>query len=59
MFKGYRNRKLIKTGVQSLDHINKCKKCNLLNPSLHSPAINNIQHCLFCGNPFYIVKTIY
>jgi hypothetical protein len=60
MYKGYRRRliELNKTnkGVRSLDHINKCIKCQRLNPSLHSAAINNIQCCLFCGNPFYIVK---
>ena len=61
MFKGYRNRLIAmdKTnkGVRSLDHINKCIKCQRLNPSLHPAAINNVQNCLFCGNPFYIVKT--
>lgn len=60
MYKGYRNRllELNKTnkGVRSLDHVNKCIKCQRLNPSLHSAAINNTQNCLFCRNPFYIVK---
>lgn len=60
MYKGYRNLLLSKDktnkGVNSLDHINKCVKCQRLNPSLHSPALNNIQKCLFCGNPFYIIK---
>lgn len=60
MFKGYRNRLIGMDGtnktVGSLAHINKCSKCNRLNPSLYSPALNNIQNCLFCGNPFYIVK---
>jgi hypothetical protein len=60
MFKGYRNHLLEKDktnkGIKSLDHVNKCTKCNRLNPSLHSSALNNIQVCLFCGNPFYIVK---
>jgi hypothetical protein len=60
MYKGYRNLLLSKDksnkGVNSLDHINKCAKCQRLNPSLYSPALNNIQRCLFCGNPFYIIK---
>jgi len=60
MFKGYRNRllSLDKTnkGVRLLDHVNKCMKCQRLNPSLHSAALSNVQNCLFCGNPFYIVK---
>jgi len=43
--------------VSSLAHITKCSKCQKLNPSLHSPAFNNIQNCLFCGNPFYIIKS--
>lgn len=61
MYKGYRNRiyELNKTnkGVRNLDHINKCIKCQRLNPSLHSAAIINLQYCLFCGNPFYIVRS--
>lgn len=70
MYKGYRgrlmelNKSLIvdksskekNKGVSSLAHINKCSKCQKLNPSLHSSAFNNVQNCLFCGNPFYIVK---
>lgn len=60
MYKGYRNRlKLLdKTNksVSSLDHINTCLKCKRLNPSLHPAELSNVQNCLFCGNPFYIVK---
>jgi hypothetical protein len=60
MFKGYRNRlmSMDKTNksVSSLAHVNKCTKCQRLNPSLHSSVLNNIQQCLFCGNPFYIVR---
>jgi len=61
MYKGYKNRlssfdKTIK-GVSSLAHVNKCSKCQRLNPTLYSPALNNIQICLFCGNPFYVIKT--
>jgi hypothetical protein len=66
MYKGYRNRLLgiDKTllnqnqtqKVSSLDHINKCSKCQRLNPILRSPALTNVQNCLFCGNPFYIIK---
>ena len=60
MFKGYRNRLLAmdKTNksVSSLAHVNKCSKCKLLNPSLQPAEINNVQNCIFCGNPFYIIK---
>ena len=60
MFKGYRNHLLgmdkTNKSVSSLSHINKCSKCNRLNPSLYPSVINNVQNCLFCGNPFYIVK---
>jgi hypothetical protein len=64
MYKGYRNRLLgidkssssQNRGVESLAHINKCSKCQRLNPSLYSPALRNMQNCLFCGNPFYLVK---
>ena len=60
MFKGYRNilfyKNLTNKSVMSLNHINKCVKCLKLNPILHSPALNNIQMCIYCGNPFYIVK---
>lgn len=60
MYKGYRNRLLsmdkTKKNVSSLSHINKCSKCKRLNPSLQPAEIKNVQNCLFCGNPFYIVK---
>lgn len=55
MYKGYRNR-LTNKGVKALDHMNKCTKCHKLNPSLHPSAVNNVQHCLFCGNPFYLIR---
>lgn len=61
MYKGYRNRLLgmdkTNKSVETLDHINKCAKCKRLNPSLHSSALSNVQNCLFCSNPFYIVKS--
>ena len=64
MYKGYRDRLLAidntlatqNKGVSSLAYINKCSKCKKLNPILHSAALNNVQNCLFCGNPFYIIK---
>jgi hypothetical protein len=60
MFKGYKNHLLAmdKTNksVSLLDHVNKCSKCKRLNPSLYSSVLNNVQNCLFCGNPFYIIK---
>ena len=60
MYKGYRGRlNAMKENknVSSLAHINKCTKCQKLNPSLHSSALNNVQNCMFCGNPFYIVNS--
>ena len=60
MYKGYRKHLFYKDqtnkSVNSLAHINKCSKCLKFNPILQSPAINNIQMCLYCGNPFYIIK---
>ncbi len=60
MFKGYKNRLIsmdrTNKSVSSLDYVNKCGKCKRLNPILHSAALNNVQNCLFCGNPFYIIK---
>lgn len=61
MFKGYRNRlfymdRTNKT-INSLAHMNKCSKCLKFNPSLQSPAKHNIQCCLYCGTPFYIIKS--
>lgn len=61
MYKGYKNILFYKDktnkSVSSLDHVNTCAKCKRLNPSLHSAALNNVQCCLFCGNPFYIIKS--
>jgi hypothetical protein len=58
MYKGYKGRQQISEnkGITSLAHINKCAKCKKLNPSLHSSAFYNVQNCMFCGNPFYIIK---
>jgi hypothetical protein len=60
MFKGYRNRlqelDITNKTIGLLPHINKCQKCKKLNPSLQSPALHNIQLCLYCGNPFYLIK---
>ncbi len=60
MFKGYRNYLLSKDRTNKKVNINKCPKCGKLNPSLHPPIIkendtklNNVQHCLYCGTPFY------
>ena len=59
MYKGYKNMLFYKDqtnkSVNSLNHINKCSKCTKLNPILHSPAVNNTQICIYCGNPFYII----
>ena len=62
MYKGYRGRlnamkNRTDNNVSSLAHINKCAKCQKLNPSLHSSALNNVQNCMFCGNPFYIINS--
>jgi hypothetical protein len=60
MFRGYRNYLFYKDrtnkNINTLSHINTCSKCLKLNPSLQSPALNNIQTCMYCGNPFYIIK---
>lgn len=62
MYKGYRNLLFYKDqtnkSIVSLPHFKKCSKCSKLNPVLYSPAFNNIQLCIYCGNPFYIIKTI-
>jgi hypothetical protein len=60
MYKGYKNHILSKNEtnktIVSLSQIIKCTKCAKLNSVIYSPAYNNIQICLFCGNPFYIIK---
>ena len=60
MYKGYRNLLLSKDktnkSVSSLEYIYKCIKCRRLNSTLYSSNLHNIQNCLFCGNPFYIIK---
>jgi rRNA maturation endonuclease Nob1 len=60
MYKGFRNRlkekDITNKSVNSLNHVNKCTRCFKLNPSFYSPAINNVQNCLYCGNPFYQIK---
>jgi ribosomal protein S27E len=60
MFKGYRNHMFSKDttnkSVATLNRIVKCIKCNKLNPIVYSPAINNIRICMYCGNPFYVIK---
>ena len=60
MYKGHRNRLLEKDRtnkmLNSLAQVSKCNKCNKLNNILYSPAYNNINVCIYCGNPFYIIK---
>ena len=60
MFKGYKNHLLYKDTtnktIDSLYTISKCKKCNKLNPIVQSPAVQNIQRCMFCSQPFYVIK---
>jgi hypothetical protein len=64
MYKGYRNRLLAidktvekqKKGIETLDYINKCSKCRKLNFIFASSTLTNVQICIFCGNPFYIIK---
>lgn len=59
MYKGYKNHLLYKDptnkNIVCLPHLKKCSKCVKLNPVLYSPAFNNIQMCIYCGNPFYII----
>ena len=40
----------------NISHSIKCPKCQKLNPILQSPAFNNTQNCIYCGNPCYIIK---
>jgi hypothetical protein len=62
MYKGYRNRLFYKDHTnKSINHtlfpqISKCSKCNKLNQIMVSPFLQNIHMCLYCGQPFYIVK---
>jgi len=62
MFKGYRNHLFSKDttnksiAVSLKEKIVKCTKCSKLNPIVYSPAINNIRICMYCGNPFYVIK---
>lgn len=67
MYKGYRNHLFCKDrtnkSIKDLAHINRCSKCKKLNPSIIPPVImgnyvipNNEQRCLYCGNPFYIIR---
>jgi hypothetical protein len=62
MYKGYKNHLFYKDQtnktINNLPHIITCSKCRKLNPVMQSPAINNIQLCLYCGNPCYIIKTL-
>lgn len=59
MYKGYKNHLFYKDqtnkSITSLHYLKKCRKCAKLNPVLYSPALNNIQTCIYCGNPFYII----
>ena len=68
MFRGYKNHLFYKDrtnkSINSLAHMNKCVKCLKFNPSIIPPTSmknyvmpNNIQNCLYCGNPFYIIKS--
>ena len=60
MFRGYRkylfHKDITNKNINTLSHVNTCSKCLKLNPCLQSPALNNIQNCMYCGNPFYIIK---
>lgn len=62
MYKGYKNLLFYKDqtnkSIVSLPYFKKCSKCSKLNPALFSPASNNIQLCIYCGNPFYVIKII-
>ena len=62
MFKGYRNhikgKDSTNKNIISLPNISLCGKCNKFNHIIQSPAQNNIVQCLFCGQPYYIIKRI-
>lgn len=60
MFKGYRNYLLYKdkTVNNTITHhpeVSKCSKCRKLNPVVK--GTKDVQICLYCGNPFYIIKS--
>ena len=61
MFKGYRNhisnKNYTNKNVTSLPQVSKCSKCHKLNPIFFSPALHNTTFCIYCGNPFYIIKS--
>jgi hypothetical protein len=60
MFKGYKNFLLYKddTNKKVIAHpqIIKCSKCSKMNQIIISPAIQNMQICTYCRNPYYIIK---
>ena len=59
MFKGYRNHikwKDTTNNIISLPHVSMCGKCHKFNPIIQSPGQSNISKCLFCGQPYYIIK---
>ena len=60
MFKCYKNYLLYKydknKNVVAHPQILKCSKCSKMNTHIVSPAIQNIQFCNYCRNPYYIIK---
>lgn len=57
MFKGYKNYIIDKNKLTKSNStiMKKCVKCQKLNSIVFSPASNNIQACMYCGNPFYVI----
>lgn len=60
MFKGYKNLLLYKDNtnkkVTAHPQIIKCGKCSKMNQIIISPALQNIDYCNYCRNPYYIIK---
>ena len=61
MYKGYKNLLFYKDNtnknIVSLNCVEKCKKCNKLNPIssyLTNIKTQRIQMCMYCGTPFYV-----
>ena len=59
MFKGYRKHLFYKDitnkTITLLPQMSKCSRCKKIN-TITFPSFNNTQICIFCGQPFYIIK---
>jgi hypothetical protein len=62
MYKGYRNylfyKDITNKKINNLPHIITCDKCRKMISVIQSPEKLNVQLCIYCGNPNYIIKPI-